>query len=95
MFLQNMILLYLEVLEKVFLSETGSYTPPPLEGQIASDTLTPSSAPVACQILGPMGGGFLCTTGAETENSAVNLQKSQYRRWIKVRRPLFPPVPVT
>ena len=56
-------------------SETGFYTPPPLEGKIATDILTPFPAPVMYKVLGPIGGGFLCTTGAETENSAVNFPK--------------------
>ena len=32
--------------------------------------------PVVCKISGPMGGGFLYTTGAEAENSAVDLRNS-------------------
>ena len=57
------------------LSETGFYTPPPLEGKIATDTCTPSPARVVYTISGPMGGGFLYTTGAEAENSAVKFSK--------------------
>ena len=55
--------------------ETGFYTPPPLEGKIATDTFTPSQAPVVYKISGPMRGGFLYTTGAEAENSAVKFSK--------------------
>ena len=39
-------------------SETGFYTTPPLEGKIATDTLTSFPAPVVYKISGPMGGGF-------------------------------------
>ena len=53
--------------------ETGFCTPPPLEGKIATDTFTPSPAPVVSKIAGPMGGGFLYTTGTEAENSAVKI----------------------
>ena len=59
----------------VEVSETGFYTPPPLEGKIATDTFTPSPAPVVYKVSGPMGGGFLYTTGAEAENSAVQFSK--------------------
>ena len=52
------------------------YTPPPLEGKIATDTfITPSPAPVVYKISGPMGRGFLYTTGAEAENSAAKFSK--------------------
>ena len=40
----------------------------------------PSPAPVVYKISGPMGGGFLYTTGAEAENSAVKFSKNQYHR---------------
>ena len=43
--------------------------------KIATDTFTPSPAPVVYKISGPMGGGFLCTSGAEAENSAVKFSK--------------------
>ena len=56
-------------------SETGFCHTPPLEGKIATDTFTPSPAPVVYKISGPMGGGFSYTTGAEAENSAVKLSK--------------------
>ena len=55
--------------------ETGFYTTPQLEGEIATDTFTPSPVPVVYKISGPMGGGFLYTTGAEAENSAVKVSK--------------------
>ena len=56
-------------------SATQFYTPPPLEGKIAMDTLTPFPAPVVYKTSGPMGEGILYTTGAEAENSAVNFSK--------------------
>ena len=51
------------------------YTTPPLERKIATDSLTPS-APVVCKVSGSMGRGFVYTTGAEAENSAVNSSKA-------------------
>ena len=56
-------------------SETRFNTPPPLEGKIATDTLTSSPAPVVYKISGPVGGRFLYTTGADSEKSAVNFLK--------------------
>ena len=51
----------------------NGFTPPlPLEDELSMDTLTPSPAPVVYKMPGPLGGGFLYTTGAEAENSAVN-----------------------
>ena len=73
----------------MFLSETGFYTPPPPEGKIATDTLTPLPAPVVYRISGPMGGGFLYTTGAEAENSAVNSSKKSVPSLYKNRSPNF------
>ena len=40
------------------LSQTGFYTPPPLEGKIATDTLTPLPAPVVYKFLGPWEADF-------------------------------------
>ena len=71
------------------LSETGFYTPPPLEGKIATDTFTPSPAPVLYKISGPMGGGFLYTTGAEAENSAVKLSKESVPPLYKISLPCW------
>ena len=57
------------------MSETKFHTPPPLEGKIATDTFTRFPAPVVHKMSAPKGRGFLYT-GAEVENSAVNLSKS-------------------
>ena len=43
--------------------------------KIATDTFTPSPAPVVYNISGPMGERYLYTTGAEAENSAVEFSK--------------------
>ena len=59
---------------KIILSETGFYTPPQLEGKLATDTFTPAPAPVVYEISGALGGGFLYT-GAEAENSAAKFSK--------------------
>ena len=48
---------------------------------------TPSQAPVVYRISGPMGGGFLYTTGAKAENSAVKFPRNQYHHCIKVGLP--------
>ena len=61
---------------RVHISATRFYTPPPLEGKIATDTLTPFPAPVVYKISGSMGGGILYTTGAEAEISVVNFSKN-------------------
>ena len=52
-----------------FSNRRQDFIPPPLEGKIATDTLTPSSARGVYKISGPVGGGFLYTTGAEAENA--------------------------
>ena len=70
-------------------SETGFYTPPPLEGKIATDTLTPLPAPVVYKISGPMGGVFLYTIGAEAENSAVNFSRQSVPSLYKNQSPTF------
>ena len=51
------------------------YAPPPLEGKIATDTLTPSSAPAVYEISGLTGGGLEYVTGAEAENAAANFSE--------------------
>ena len=72
-------------LKSVRNSKTGFYTPPPLEGKIATDTFTPSPAPVVYKISGRMEGGFSYTTGAEAENSAVKFSKESVPPFYKNR----------
>ena len=46
-----------------------------LEGNIARDSLASFPTPAVYNISGHMGGGFVYTTGAEAENSAINFSK--------------------
>ena len=68
-------------------SETGFHTPPWLKEKIATDTFTPSPAPVVNIISEPMGGGFLYTTGAGAENSAAKFSKESVPLLYKIGLP--------
>ena len=61
-----------------------SCTPPASKGNIATDTLILSPAPVVYNTSGPMGGGVLYT-GPAAENSAVNLSKKISTRVLRYR----------
>ena len=71
------------------LSEAEFYTPPPLEAKIATDTLNPFPAPVVYKISGPKGEGFVYTTGAEADNSAVRFAKESVPPLYKIQSPIL------
>ena len=78
-----------------FLSETGFCTPPPLEGKIATDTLTPSFPQWCTKIRFPWEEGIYTSHWSWGWNSAVKFQKNQYHHSIKSLSPSCSPAPKT
>ena len=56
---------------------------------MVTDTFARSPAPVVYKLSGPMVGGFLYTTGAEAENSALDFSKESVPPLYKNQSPIY------